>query len=239
MASTDYYKEKIAQNGFTVIDDVFTVAETDAILQIIAAADTSGPAFRKTDDLFAIRQVLQVIPEIYPVVFTPRFKALIASMIGGDYFVIKSIYFDKPAASNWFVAWHQDLTISVDRKSEIERFRHWTVKQGQFAVQPPQEILDNNCTIRIHLDDTDENNGALRIIPGSHLRGVVRMEELSEGAMDVSCAVRKGGIMLMKPLLMHSSGRTVDERARRVLHIEFGRDELPEGLNWSEKTLIR
>ena len=46
----------------------------------------------------------------------------------------------------------------------VEGYGPWTVKQNQYAVQPPLDILENNFTIRIHLDDTDENNGALRVI---------------------------------------------------------------------------
>lgn len=41
--------------------------------------------------------------------------------------------------------------------------------------------------------------------------------------------------MLMKPLLLHSSGRTTNQRQRRVLHIEFASMQLPDPLAWSEK----
>ena len=92
---------------------------------------------------------------------------------------MKSIYFDKPAGSNWFVSYHQDLTISVNAKIDLGGFGPWTVKQDQYAVQPPLQILENNFTIRIHLDDTDENNGALKVIPGSHLKGVCRQNTTS------------------------------------------------------------
>jgi ectoine hydroxylase-related dioxygenase (phytanoyl-CoA dioxygenase family) len=33
-------------------------------------------------------------------------------------------------------------------------------------------------TVRIHLDDTDENNGALRVVPKSHLKGIYRPETI-------------------------------------------------------------
>ena len=82
-------------------------------------------------------------------------------MFSDKYFVVKSIYFDKPQSSNWYVSYHQDLTISVDKKLEVDGFGFWTTKQNQFSVQPTLDILQNVVTIRIHLDDTDENNGAL------------------------------------------------------------------------------
>lgn len=136
--------------------------------------------------------------------------------------------------SNWFVAYHQDLTISVDKKVETENFGPWTVKQNQFAVQPPLEILKSNFTIRIHLDDTDEQNGALKVIPKSH-NAIYRPETIDwEKESEVVCNVNKGGIMIMKPLLLHSSGRTTNNKKRRVIHIEFGNQNLPQNLNWSE-----
>ncbi|WP_196992694.1 hypothetical protein [Panacibacter microcysteis] len=52
---------------------------------------------------------------------------------------------------------------------------------------------------------------------------------------EVTCRVPKGGVMLMKPLLLYSSGRTVNNKRRRVIHIEFTSAELPGGLEWSEK----
>ncbi len=86
--------------------------------------------------------------------------------------MVKSIYFDKPETSNWYVAYHQDLTISVDRKTPLENFGPWTVKHEQFADQPPLDILEHIFTVRIHLDDTDGDNCALKVVPGSHLKKI-------------------------------------------------------------------
>ena len=152
---------------------------------------------------------------------------------------MKSIYFDKPETSNWYVAYHQDLTISVNEKKVIPNFGPWTTKQNQFAVQPPTDILENIFTIRIHLDDTDENNGALKVVPNSHSKGIYRPENIdwTIETEDI-CVVPKGGIMIMKPLLLHGSNRTLNGNRRRVIHIEFSDKELPEDLKWSEKLLF-
>lgn len=134
------------------------------------------------------------------------------------------------------MAYHQDLTISVDQKLQLEGFGPWTTKQNQFAVQPLQNILENIYTIRIHLDDTDENNGALKVIPGSHAKGIYRPETIDWTIeTEKICNVDKGGIMIMKPLILHGSNRTTNGKRRRVIHIEFSDRELPDGLNWSEK----
>lgn len=192
-------------------------------------------SFRKTSDLFAIRQFFKEIPGAADIIFNSNLNKIIAEILGAGSFVVKSIYFEKPEGSNWFVAYHQDLTISVNKKIEVEGFGPWTIKQNQFAVQPPLFILENNFTIRIHLDDTDEYNGALKVIPRSHLKGVYRAATIDWGREnEVICCVPKGGIMLMKPLLLHGSGRTTNSTKRRVLHIEFSTQILPGELQWSE-----
>ncbi|WP_417353426.1 phytanoyl-CoA dioxygenase family protein [Flavobacterium alkalisoli] len=230
------YKKEISNNGFTVLNNIYTKQETEDIAAIINSTKNTGDTFRKSKDLFAIRQFLKEIPDVQPLVFNGKLKTIISALFGNDYFSIKSIYFDKPGNSNWFVAYHQDLTISVDKKTEIENFGPWTVKQNQFAVQPPIEILENIFTIRIHLDDTDENNGALKVIPGSHLKKIYRPETIDWNTeKEVTCNVDKGGVMIMKPLILHSSARTVNNSNRRVIHIEFSNMELPKEIKWAEK----
>lgn len=198
--------QQLAEKGFMMLEDIFTSEEIDLIGDKIAQTSVDRPTFRKTNDLFAIRRFLKEIPDIQPLIFNTKLNAVISEYAGTDYFAVKSIYFDKPEKSNWFAAWHQDLTISVDKKVDCPGFGPWTVKQAQFAVQPPLDFLENIFTIRIHLDDTDEGNGALKVIPGSHLRGIYRPETIDWGQeAEEVCTVKRGSIMIMRPLLLHAS----------------------------------
>jgi len=230
------HKNLIQENGFTVINNIFSEEEIEEISKVIQNIDTSKETFRKSEDLFAIRQFLKEVPDVKDLIFNENLKKIIKEIFGENYFVVKSIYFDKPEKSNWYVAYHQDLTISVDKKIDLENFGPWTTKQNQFAVQPPLDILENIFTIRIHLDDTDENNGALKVVPKSHAKGIYRPETIDWSVETENiCNVEKGGIMIMKPLLLHGSNRTTNGKKRRVIHIEFSDKELPEVLNWSER----
>lgn len=230
------HKNQITDSGFSVISNVFSTKEIECISEVIQNIDTSKETFRKSEDLFAIRQFLKEIPEVKHLIFNENLKTIIKEIFGENYFVVKSIYFDKPEKSNWYVAYHQDLTISVDKKLELENFGPWTTKQNQFAVQPPLDILENIFTIRIHLDDTDENNGALKVVPKSHAKGIYRPETIDwEVETENICNVEKGGVMVMKPLLLHGSNRITNGKKRRVIHIEFSDRELPKELNWSER----
>jgi len=232
-------KANLSDKGFSIVDQIYNDSEIDSLISFIDNADQTNTTFRKSADLFAIRQVVKEIPEILPLVFNDNLKNLISSILGNDYFIVKSIYFDKPENSNWYVAYHQDLTISVDKKAEIENFVNWTKKQNQFAVQPPISILENIVTLRIHLDETNSENGALKVIENSHSKGIFRPEKINwENEKEITCNVNKGGVMLMKPLVLHSSGRTTNNKKRRVIHIELSNINLPKELNWAEKQEI-
>lgn len=236
MENLTHYKNEITLNGFTVIENIYSEKETEDILTLLNQADTSKDTFRKSVDLFAIRQFLKEVPQVAHIVFNSKLRDIIQQVFGEKYFVVKSIYFDKPGSSNWYVPYHQDLTISLDKKIEIEGFGSWTKKQGQFAVQPPTAYLENIFTLRIHLDDTDQNNGALKVISQSHLKGIYRPETINwTKETEKSCSIKKGGVMIMKPLLLHSSSRTVNNKKRRVIHIELSDMELPSQLNWAER----
>ena len=229
-------KAQIETDGFTTISNVFSEEHVQQLCEAIGDANGLNENFRRSADLFAIRQFLKEVPGINNLIFTNAFKELIVQLCGEDYFVVKSIYFDKPEESNWFVSYHQDLTISVDQRLEIEGYTNWTVKKGQFAVQPPTYILEKSFTVRIHLDDADENNGALKVVTGSHLQDIYRPEDIDwNNEAEVICAVPRGGVMIMKPLLLHSSSRTTNNHRRRVIHIEFCNQELPHRLQWSER----
>jgi len=228
-------KAQLDKDGFAILENIFNISEIQKIENYISDTDTTSDTFRKSENLFAIRQFLKEIPQTIPLIFNEKLQDIIKSY-GKGYFAVKSIYFDKPGGSNWFVAYHQDLTISVDKKQDVEGFGPWTVKQNQFSVQPPLHILENIFTIRIHLDNTNEENGALKVIPGSHNKGIYRPETIDWSVeKEVSCNVPVGGVMLMKPLLLHSSGRTTNSNRRRVIHIEFCNIELPEILKWAER----
>lgn len=234
------YLKEIESEGFTIIENIYTNEEIKNLISIIESETEnkiSESTFRQSQDLFAIRQFHKEIPASLKYIFNQKLNDIIKSNFGEDFFITKSIYFDKPEKSNWFVSYHQDLTISVDKKVELKNFQNWTNKQNQFAVQPPTEILENNFTIRIHLDKTTNENGALKVVSKSHKKGVYRIENLDLKTETV-CEVEKGGIMIMKPLLFHASNKTTNNERRRVIHIEFSNQELPNGLEWSEKKVL-
>lgn len=231
--------EEVNSEGFAIINNVYSETEIEKLISIIEKSTedkSENSTYRKSEDLFAIRQFLFEIPESLEIILNKNLKEIIKTNFGNDYFITKSIYFDKPEKSNWFVSYHQDLTISVNKKIELENFQNWTTKQNQFAVQPPKNILDKNFTIRIHLDKTTKENGALKVINKSHAKEIRRIEDIEINTeIESFCEVENGGIMIMKPLLFHASNKTTNNERRRVIHIEFSNVELPKELEWNER----
>lgn len=225
----------LESKGFSIHNNIYSTEEISAMTTLLDSINTSKPTFRKSEDLFAIRQFFKEVPKIKHLVLNDEFKKLLQSNAGEDYFLVKSIYFDKPEKSNWFVSYHQDLTISVDNKQNILGFINWTSKHKQFSVQPPMDILENIITLRIHLDNTDQNNGALKVIENSHSKKLYRSKDIDFTAeKETYCTIDAGGIMLMKPLLLHGSNRTTNTKRRRVIHLEFSNKLLPDQLEWAE-----
>jgi ectoine hydroxylase-related dioxygenase (phytanoyl-CoA dioxygenase family) len=146
-------------------------------------------------------------------------------------FLVRSTLFDKPSDANWAVPWHQDVTIEVDQKCDADGFGPWSVKDGLISVQPPASVLEKVLTLRLHFDDTDESNGALLVEPGSHRLGKLRIGDIV-AVNPVSCNCQAGDILLMKPLLFHASNRSTSQKPRRVLHLDFAFEPLPEPLKW-------
>ena len=149
----------------------------------------------------------------------------------------RAILFDKTPESNWYVTWHQDLTIPVKSKIEIENYGPWSIKNGILHVQPPAAILEKMVSLRIHLDACSKENGPIRFIAGSHTNGVldrVNLANWRDSKAPISCPAERGDIIAMRPLILHSSSISEATEHRRVLHIEYAGVELPLGLAWAQ-----
>ncbi len=150
---------------------------------------------------------------------------------------VRGIYFDKSADANWQVSWHHDLTVALRDHVEHPGFGPWSVKGGIPHAHAPAACLEQMLTVRLHLDDANETNGALRVLPGSHRFGRLTDEQANELCASVPehlCVASAGAALLMRPLLLHASSRSSSGAHRRVLHLEYAGFRLPQELQWHE-----
>jgi ectoine hydroxylase-related dioxygenase (phytanoyl-CoA dioxygenase family) len=188
------------------------------------------------DNSHAQRNLLDV-PIVRDLAVSQPVKQTVATVLGSECFAVRGILFNKTPNPNWKVVWHQDRTTAVRERKDSPHFGPWTVKAGVPHVQPPAAVMAKMLAIRLHLDESHEGNGPLRVVPGSHKAGCLSAEEIATWKEQPSaiCTVPKGGALLMRPLLVHASSASAKPEPRRVIHLEFAVDELPNGLEWHDR----
>jgi ectoine hydroxylase-related dioxygenase (phytanoyl-CoA dioxygenase family) len=222
------------EHGFALVP---YVVDADAVRALLAALDDADEAegVRPRESVYAIRNLLEVVPAVAALAKSPEVRALVEPVLGPGAFAVRGILFDKTPDANWKVAWHQDLTIAVRERREVEGFGPWSEKAGIVHVQPPAAVLERMITVRLHLDPCGPENGPVQVIPGSHRAGRLSAEVVQRwraGRDAVPTCIGAGGALLMRPLLLHASSPSTVPAHRRVIHLEFAADALPGGLEW-------
>lgn len=215
----------VERHGFAVASGVLDADEQRQLTTILGPVSSAG------------RRGLLALPAVARLARSLRVLALVRPHLPSEPVPVRAIYFDKSPEANWLVPWHQDLSLALRTRADVPGFGPWSTKDGIPHVQPPTELLQQMLTLRLHLDDADEFNGALRVLPGSHRLGRLsaqRIQQLRVEQPDLLCPVTAGGALLMRPLLLHASGRSTSSRHRRVLHIEYAAFALPDELQWHE-----
>ncbi len=121
---------------------------------------------------------------------------------------VQCTYFHKSPSRNWFVAWHQDRSLPVAAEVRAAEWSGWSQKEGMTFIHSPDDVLDRMIAVRLHIDDSTYNNGPLRVLPGSHRYRTLnreRIEELRRSSRAQPLVVNKGGVVIMRPLLLHAS----------------------------------
>jgi hypothetical protein len=224
----------VETDGFAIFEDVLSRQKVDHLLHALERIGDTG-SVRKSGGIFAVRNLLDVSAEVRELADSDAVRVLAEPILGAHFFPVRGILFDKIPDANWKVPWHQDVTIAVRERVEVDGFRPWSMKADVLHVQPPAAILENMLTVRLHLDPCGEENGALRVLPGSHTRGKIPEEEipaLRASLPEEVCAVGLGGALLMRPLLLHASSPARVPGHRRVVHLDFASVALPAGLQW-------
>lgn len=223
--------QQLIKNGYSIVNQFYTQKEVRTIGKEL------HDYFNQNDEVaFGKRTLLKDIPRLKAILFNENLERLVKT-IDTNAFLTKAIYFDKPDDSNWYVTWHQDIPINVTEKIETDGFKAWTKKKDIHSVCPPEEVLKNIFSIRIHLDETTLQNGALKVIPGSHTKQFSdeEKEKITSNVNPTIIEVKEGGVQLMKPLLLHASSKSQNQKRRRVVHLEFSSIELPNKLEWLER----
>ncbi|MEJ7813176.1 MAG: phytanoyl-CoA dioxygenase family protein [Gemmatimonadaceae bacterium] len=221
----------IARDGFTIWPGELSQLEADVLLGELE------PLARAADGRGGVRHLLRRSLGVRRLASSGPIRALAEAILGPHCVAVRAILFDKTPAANWKVAWHQDVTVAVRVRRPAPGFGPWSEKEGVTHVQAPAEVLEGMVALRVHLDDCGPDNGPVRVVPGSHRAGRLSAEAAKSWqarAAPVECLAARGGVLAMRPLLLHASSPARVPAHRRVVHIEYAEGPLPGGLEWHE-----
>lgn len=240
MSSGSSDRTPLACDGFDILAAAYSHEQCDRILgeltQALHSAGEEQQAVRSdAGSIYAARNVLHLWPAVAEVWRVPALVEALARTLGPEFGLVRVLFFDKPPERTWSLPWHKDLTIAVrEHRQPSTHFRKPTRKVGVPHVEASQEVLKTMLTARIHLDEVTEENGPLKVIPGSHLTG---KELRLDDAQPRSILADRGDVLLMRPLLAHCSNKSHEgtARHRRILHLEFAASaRLPDGYEWHD-----
>lgn len=216
----------VERDGFAIAKDFLSLRSVADLLKEFDAA----PLRRSRA---GVRHALRY-PAFADLVGDSGLMEIAHQILGPKAFPFSATLFDKSPEANWLVVWHQDTALPLRERSDVPGWGPWSVKEGVIYAHAPADALAQILALRIHLDDSTAENGPLRVLPGTHCRGVLSddaIHELTEKNSAAECLVSSGGVLAMRPLLVHASSKSRKGAPRRVLHIEYGSSRFPgEGL---------
>ncbi len=219
--------QEFDRQGFMIVE---SVVSSDRIAAMIAHLASISLDRAGTRNLLGFAWCIELVDVL-------RSHPTIAELLPPDPVAVQSTLFDKTVAKNWLVPLHQDLSIPVRERFENIHLSGWCHKESILYVQPPVDVLEKLVAIRVHIDDCNSDNGALRVVPGSHDRGRISSSDIATIKINNGeelCVVKQGGALIMRPLLLHASSKATNPNRRRVLHFLFGSASLPLGLQWDK-----
>ena len=209
-------KPQISDAGYWVEEGVISEAECDRLIDALSA-----PQFERGR---AGARHLMAHPAVAALASDGRLLGLARRALGGRAVAYRATLFEKSGRANWLVVWHQDTALPLAARFDAPGWGPWSEKSGIVYAHAPGWALSRIVALRVHLDASTGENGPLRLIPVSHTAGVMTDAEVfaaAETRGHVACPVGRGGVLLMRPLLIHSSSKARSPEPRRVLHIEY------------------
>src|SRR5262245_289168 len=204
------------KDGFATVPGVFDGAELDGF-----ARDLAGASLQRSR---AGARHLLAVPAVAALARDPRLISVAGEVLGSEPVPFGATLFDKSSEANWLVVWHQDTALPLLERGNVAGWGPWSTKGGITYAHAPASALSQVVALRVHLDASTDDNGPLRVLPGTQELGVLSDSQIHAAAQriePVTCAVGRGGLLIMRPLLVHSSSKVVSAAPRRVLHFEY------------------
>jgi ectoine hydroxylase-related dioxygenase (phytanoyl-CoA dioxygenase family) len=199
-----------------IIPEVLGRGDIDALAKELS--QTKVPRSRA-----GVRHAMK-LPAVATVARDSRLLEIAEKILRSEAFPFRATLFDKSPTANWLVVWHQDTALPLRERKETPGWGPWSVKDEINYAHAPASALSQVLALRVHLDNSTIKNGPLRVLPRTHTLGVLtddELHELSNRITAVDCLTPSGGVLAMRPLIVHASSKSQSDSPRRVLHIEY------------------
>ena len=198
------------ENGYLLVPGVFDPGEVeemrDALARILAAerGDTNHSWSAVEDRSLVLKghHDLQYMDAVFTrMVAHPRLVAVLTGLIGPNVQLHHSKMLVKPPEQGAPFPMHQDYPYFPHERHSV-------------------------LAASVHLDDTDEENGCLHVIPGSHRLGPLEAEGVSHTVdydleSGTACPAKAGDVLFFNYLTIHGSGVNVSTRIRRNVLFQY------------------
>src|ERR1019366_8155603 len=191
---------QVAETGYQVVQERFSSRECSELVETVSAVSRSRAGARH----------LMANPSVAAVANDKRLIDLARLWVGDSAVAFRATLFEKSAETNWLIPWHQDTALPLVQKFDFAGWGPWSQKAGVNYAHAPASALTRVIALRLHLDQSTQDNGPLRVVPGSHRSGVLSDESVRESVSAsgfVNCCVAQGGVIAMRPLIVHSSSK--------------------------------
>ncbi len=194
---------ELNERGYRIIPSVLTTGECDRLITRLSGTDVIRSR--------AGARHLMSVPDVANLARDQRLLDITFGALGTQSVAFRATLFEKTSEANWLIFWHQDTTLPLAEQFDAPGWGPWSIKAGVHYAHAPGWALGRVIALRVHLDESSSENGPLRVLPGSHRLGVLTdetVQRLSHESSNVECVVPKGGVLVMYPLIVHSSPKS-------------------------------
>ena len=116
----------------------------------------------------------------------PKLLEIARQILGYEARPFRATLFDKSPSSNWLVVWHQDTALPLLERREVFSVGDRGLLRRASSTPTPQQQLWNKSSRSVHLDESSDRNGPLRVLPGTRLRGVLTDDAIGRLASQIA-----------------------------------------------------
>ncbi len=218
---TDEQKRQLDEDGFTVLENVFTVDEMNTLAgrienlqrrheEALQATEGGAEGISRAGEITFTDHLAEQDPAIRAFCERPEFVALGTQLLGPDV----DLY------------WNQ----SVFKQPECAKEFPWHQDDGYTPVEPSPYL-----TLWLALNDATAENGCISVMPGSHKNGTIEHWDSPIGRVcyssdepdqGIRVPIKAGSLIAFWSLTFHKSGPNVSDGTRKAFVIQYSQSPL-------------